>query len=108
MLYVDSSISSDSRSVSTNMSGSVGHNWLNQSLLQSKLNSSGIPANTLFQAACVNQVSAQTRKSTSKKFSGKSLIIRKSNLAMGSRRSVTVVPHAVLATDRNSGVIYTC
>ncbi|KAH7515688.1 hypothetical protein FEM48_Zijuj10G0053100 [Ziziphus jujuba var. spinosa] len=86
------------------MSSSVGYKLLNQGLLQSKLNSSGIPANTLFQAVCINQVSAQTRKSTSKKFSGNGLIIRKSNFAMGSRRPVTVFPHAVLTTDRDSGL----
>lgn len=88
------------------MSSSVGHNLLNQSLLQGKLNSSGIPANTLFQAACVNQVAARTRRSpASKKFSGTNLIARKPKLAMGSRRSVAVIPHAVLATDTTSEVI---
>ncbi|KAF4384260.1 hypothetical protein F8388_010529 [Cannabis sativa] len=81
----------------TNMSNSIGHNLVNQSLVQSKLNSSGIPANTLFQTPSFNQVATRPRKSqSSKDFSGSSLVIRKSKLAMGSRRST--VPRAVLAT----------
>ena len=87
------------------MSNSIGHNLLNQSLVQSKLNSSGIPANTLFQAPCINQVVAatRTRKSqSSKKFSGNSLVVGKSKLMMGSRRPIA--PRAVLATDQASEV----
>ncbi|XP_062110381.1 alpha-glucan water dikinase, chloroplastic isoform X2 [Humulus lupulus] len=83
------------------MSNSIGHNLVNQSLVQSKLNSSGIPANTLFQAPSVNQVATRPRKSQSfKNFSGSSLVIGKSKLTMGSRRST--VPRAVLATDQTS------
>ncbi|PON44874.1 Pyruvate, phosphate dikinase [Parasponia andersonii] len=83
------------------MSNSIGHNLMNQSLVQSKLNSSGIPANTLFQAPCANQVvvAARTRKSqSSKKFSGNNLVVGKSKLTMGSRRPI--IPRAVLATDQ--------
>ncbi|KAL5552841.1 hypothetical protein UlMin_040242 [Ulmus minor] len=90
------------------MSNSVGHNLLNQSLLQSKLNSSGFPANTLQQAACVNQVSARNRKSpTLKKLSGNNLVVRRPKLAMGSRRPISVVPRAVLTTDTASEVAET-
>ncbi|TQD83177.1 hypothetical protein C1H46_031282 [Malus baccata] len=82
------------------MSNSVGHNLLNQSLFQSKINSSGIPANTLFQAKSVHQVTAQARKSPiSKKFCGNTLNVQKPKLAMGSRRPVTAIPLAVLTTD---------
>ncbi|XP_024023864.1 alpha-glucan water dikinase, chloroplastic isoform X2 [Morus notabilis] len=82
------------------MSSSIGNNMLNQSLLRSKLNSSGIPANTLFQASRVN---APTRKSqSSKKFSGKKLVVEKPNLAMGSRRRSSAIPRAVLATHADS------
>ncbi|KAF4399009.1 hypothetical protein G4B88_023603 [Cannabis sativa] len=88
----------------TNMSNSIGHNLVNQSLVQSKLNSSGIPANTLFQTPSFNQVATRPRKSqSSKDFSRNSLVIRKSKLAMGSRRST--VPRAVLATDQTSEVM---
>ncbi|KAM1102978.1 hypothetical protein ACFX19_011736 [Malus domestica] len=82
------------------MSNSVGHNLLNQSLLQRKVNSSGIPANTLFQAKSVHQVTAQARKSSiSKKFCGNTLNVQKPKLAMGSRRPVAAVPRAVLTTN---------
>nr|XP_011464043.1 PREDICTED: alpha-glucan water dikinase 1, chloroplastic isoform X2 [Fragaria vesca subsp. vesca]XP_011464044.1 PREDICTED: alpha-glucan water dikinase 1, chloroplastic isoform X2 [Fragaria vesca subsp. vesca] len=78
------------------MSSSVSHN-----LLQSKINPSGIPANTLLRPKCVHQVPAQPRKSSlSKKFCGNSL--QKPKLAMGSRRPVTFVPCAVLTTDQRS------
>lgn len=87
------------------MSNSVGHNLLNQSLLQSKINSSGIPANTLFQAKSVHQVAAQARKSPiSKKFCGNNLNVQKPKLAMGSRHPATAVPRAVLTTDPPSDV----
>ncbi|KAM5567913.1 alpha-glucan water dikinase 1, chloroplastic [Rosa sericea] len=84
------------------MSNSVSHNLLQQNLLQSKINSSGIPANTLLQPKCIHQVPAQPRKSSSlsKKFCGNSL--QKPKLAMGSRRPVTFVPCAVLTTDQHS------
>ncbi|KAM6554704.1 hypothetical protein CsatB_015466 [Cannabis sativa] len=86
------------------MSNSIGHNLVNQSLVQSKLNSSGIPANTLFQTPSFNQVATRPRKSqSSKDFSGSSLVIRKSKLAMGSRRST--VPRAVLATVQTSELL---
>ncbi|KAK7818574.1 alpha-glucan water dikinase [Quercus suber] len=96
-----------SESVSTNMSNTLGHNILQQSLLhppllepQRKLNSSGIPANTLFQAVCGNQSAAHSRKSPlSRKFFGKNLSVQKSRLASGTRCPVTVVPRAVLAMD---------
>ncbi|KAM1170836.1 hypothetical protein ACFX15_020715 [Malus domestica] len=82
------------------MSNSVGHNLLNQSLFQSKINSSGIPANTLFQAKSVHQVTAQARKSPiSKKFCGNTLNVQKPKLAMGSCRPITAIPLAVLTTD---------
>nr|POE53013.1 alpha-glucan water dikinase, chloroplastic [Quercus suber] len=95
------------RSVSTNMSNTLGHNILQQSLLrppllepQRKLNSSGIAANTLFQAVCGNQSAAHSRKSPlSRKFFGKNLSVQKSRLASGTRCPVTVVPRAVLAMD---------
>lgn len=82
------------------MSNSISNNLLNQSLLRSKLNSSGIPANTLFQAS---RVKAPTRKSqTSKKFPGNNLVVGKPNLAMESRRRSSAVPRAVLAADTDS------
>ncbi|XP_065623943.1 alpha-glucan water dikinase, chloroplastic [Quercus suber] len=89
------------------MSNTLGHNILQQSLLhppllepQRKLNSSGIPANTLFQAVCGNQSAAHSRKSPlSRKFFGKNLSVQKSRLASGTRCPVTVVPRAVLAMD---------
>lgn len=85
------------------MSNSISNNLLNQSLLRSKLNSSGIPANTLFQAS---RVKAPTRKSqTSKKFPGNNLVVGKPNLAMESRRRSSAVPRAVLAADTDSKVI---
>lgn len=83
----------------------MSHNLLQQSLLQSKINPSGIPANTLLQPKCVHQVTARPRKSSiSKKFCGNNL--QKPKLAMGSRRPVTVVPSAVLTTDPHSDVIF--
>lgn len=105
--------SSELRSVSTNMSNTLGHNILQQSLLrppllepQRKLNSSGIPANTLFQAVCGNQSAAHSRKSPlSRKFFGNNLSVQKSKLASGTRCPVTVVPRAVLAMDPASEVI---
>nr|XP_023898560.1 alpha-glucan water dikinase, chloroplastic [Quercus suber] len=89
------------------MSNTLGHNILQQSLLrppllepQRKLNSSGIAANTLFQAVCGNQSAAHSRKSPlSRKFFGKNLSVQKSRLASGTRCPVTVVPRAVLAMD---------
>lgn len=95
------------------MSNTLGHNILQQSLLrppllepQRKLNSSGIPANTLFQAVCGNQSAAHSRKSPlSRKFFGNNLSVQKSKLASGTRCPVTVVPLAVLAMDPASEVI---
>ncbi|KAF5450262.1 hypothetical protein F2P56_030628 [Juglans regia] len=89
------------------MSNILGNNILHQSLLRppvveplSKLNSSGIPANTLFQAASWNQAAAQTRKSPlSTKFLGNNLKVRKPNLAMGTHRPLKFNLRAVLATD---------
>lgn len=96
------------------MSNTLGNNILHQSLLrppvvepQSKLNSSGIPANTLFQAASWNKVAAQTRKSPlSTKFLGNNLNVLKPNLAMGTRRPLKFNLRAVLATDPSSEVIF--
>jgi alpha-glucan,water dikinase len=96
------------------MNNTLGHNILHQSLLrppvvepQSKLNSSGILANTLFQAACWNQSAAQTRKSPLfTKFCGNNLNVRKQKLGMGSRRTVKFIPRAVLAMDPASEVIF--
>ncbi|KAK1552116.1 hypothetical protein Q3G72_010601 [Acer saccharum] len=97
------------RSVSFTMSNSIGHNLLHQSLLcstvlehQSKLNSSGIPANSLFQAATINQAARKSPIST--KFYGANLKARKPKLAMGSRRSASITPRAVLAVDSTSEV----
>ncbi|KAG6654998.1 alpha-glucan water dikinase, chloroplastic isoform X2 [Carya illinoinensis] len=92
------------------MSNTLGNNILHQSLLrppvvepQSKLSSSGIPANTLFQAASWNKVAAQTRKSPlSTKFLGNNLNVLKPNLAMGTRRPLKFNLRAVLATDPSS------
>jgi alpha-glucan,water dikinase len=96
------------------MSNTLGHNILHQSLLrppvvepQSKLNSSGILANTLFQAAGWNQSAAQTRKSPLlTKFCGNNLNVRKQKLGMGSRRPVKFIPRAVLTMDSASEVIF--
>ncbi|KAL5826788.1 hypothetical protein ACOSQ3_018629 [Xanthoceras sorbifolium] len=91
------------------MSNSIGHNLLHRSLLystvlehQSKLNSSGIPANSLFQAATINQAARKSPIST--KLYGTNLNGRKLKLAMGSRRPVIIAPRAVLATDPASEV----
>ncbi|KAI4314362.1 hypothetical protein L6164_027278 [Bauhinia variegata] len=94
------------------MSNTVSHSLFHQTLhrpsvteYSSKVNSSGIPANTLFQAVCVNQGPAQTQKyRLSKKFCGNSLFLRKRKLAMGAHRKVAAVPHAVLTTDPASEV----
>lgn len=96
------------------MSNILGNNILHQSLLhppvvepQSKLNSSGIPANTYFQAASWNQAAAQTRKSPlSTKFLGNNLKVRKPKLVMGTHRPLKFNLRAVLATDPASEVIF--
>ncbi|KAG5520839.1 hypothetical protein RHGRI_033418 [Rhododendron griersonianum] len=86
------------------MSNSTGHNFLHQSLLaptvllehQSKINSSCVPSNTLFQS----QANSQLRKSPiSTKFKGNVLNVRKTQLAMGTNRAVSDFPQAVLAAD---------
>ncbi|XP_031271017.1 alpha-glucan water dikinase, chloroplastic isoform X2 [Pistacia vera] len=86
------------------MSNSIGHNLLHNNLLcstvlehQSKFNSSGIPANSLYQAASVNQAARKSPVST--KFYGTSLNVRNSNLAVGKRRPVSIIPCATLAMD---------
>ncbi|KAJ7953577.1 alpha-glucan water dikinase, chloroplastic [Quillaja saponaria] len=89
------------------MSNTVAHGILHKTLVcptvieyKIKVNSSGIPANTLFQAVSLNQAQAQIGKfPISTKFFGNKLKVRKPKLAMGSRWGVAVVPHAVLATD---------
>lgn len=90
------------------MSNSIG---LHQSLLyspvlehQGKLNSSGIPANSLFQAASINQVARKSSLST--KFYGAKLKAGKSKLVVGSRRSLIITPHAALAMDATSEVYF--
>ncbi|KAK9276289.1 hypothetical protein L1049_005820 [Liquidambar formosana] len=87
------------------MSNSIGHhNILHQNLLRptvlehrSKLNSSGIQGNTLFQG----QAASLIRKSPiSTKFHGNILNAPKTKLPMGTRRRlVSVVPNAVLVTE---------
>uniref|UniRef100_A0A6M2F697 alpha-glucan, water dikinase n=1 Tax=Populus davidiana TaxID=266767 RepID=A0A6M2F697_9ROSI len=87
----------------SNNSSIIGHYKVfnNQSLLRptasehrsSKLNSSGIPANSLFQSA---------RRPLSR-FYGNSLKVRKSELGIaGARRSFIFTPRAVLAMDPTS------
>lgn len=93
------------------MSNSTGHNFLHQSLLaptvllehQSKINSSCVPSNTLFQS----QANSQLRKSPiSTKFKGNVLNVRKTKLAMGTNRAVSDFPQAVLAADSAYEVLY--
>lgn len=93
------------------MSNSIARNVLQQSLLcsnalehQSKLNSSGIPANSLFQAASINQ--AARKSSISTRFYGTSLDVRKPKLAVGRHRPVLITPRAVLAMDPASEVTF--
>ncbi|KAJ7943678.1 Alpha-glucan water dikinase, chloroplastic [Quillaja saponaria] len=89
------------------MSNTVGHSILHKTLVfhtvteyQSKINSSGIPAKTLFQAVSVKQAQAQIGKFLiSTNFCGNKFKVRKPKLAMGTRRPISVVPHAVLTTD---------
>lgn len=97
------------------MSNSIGRNVLHQSLLcstvfehQSKHHSSGIPANSLFQAVSINQpagVSAARKSPLSTKFYGTSLNARP-KMAMGRHRPVLITPRAVLAVDSASEVIF--
>ncbi|KAI4328195.1 hypothetical protein L6164_020571 [Bauhinia variegata] len=94
------------------MSNTVSRTIFHQTLLRptvseypSKVNSYGIPPNTLFQAVCMNQGPAQTHKYLlSKNFCGKKLSLRKQKLAMGGHRQVAVIPHAVLTTDTASEI----
>ncbi|GAY36295.1 hypothetical protein CUMW_021230 [Citrus unshiu] len=93
------------------MSNSIGRNVLHQSLLcstvfehQSNRHSSGIPANSLFQAVSINQpagVSAARKSPLSTKFYGTSLNARP-KMAMGRHRPVLITPRAVLAVDSAS------
>ncbi|KAH9773137.1 alpha-glucan water dikinase 1 [Citrus sinensis] len=93
------------------MSNSIGRNVLHQSLLcstvfehQSKRHSSGIPANSLFQAVSINQpagASAARKSPLSTKFYGTSLNARP-KMAMGRHRPVLITPRAVLAVDSAS------
>jgi len=91
----------------SNNSSIIGHYKVfnNQSLLRptasehrsSKLNPTGIPANSLFQSA---------RRPLSS-FYGNSLNVRKSKLGIaGARRSFIFTPRAVLAMDPPSEVIF--
>ncbi|XP_044491919.1 alpha-glucan water dikinase, chloroplastic isoform X2 [Mangifera indica] len=86
------------------MSNSIGHNLLHNNLLhstvlehQSKFNSSGIPANSLYQVASVNQ--AEGKSSVSTKFYGTSLNVRKPCLAVDKCRPIRFIPCAVLAMN---------
>lgn len=109
-VFHDSLFSSGSRSVSRNMSNSVSRNLLQQSLLrpialehQSKLNSSSIPANTLFQSAATK--TAKTQKSQlSSEFVGKSLSLRRGKHTMGLGHRGADITRSVLATDPASQV----
>ncbi|KAL9423869.1 hypothetical protein AB3S75_035877 [Citrus x aurantiifolia] len=93
------------------MSNSIGRDVLHQSLLcstvfehQSKRHSSGIPANSLFQAVSINQLagaSAARKSPLSTKFYGTSLNARP-KMAMGRHRPVLITPRAVLAVDSAS------
>ncbi|KAH9708769.1 alpha-glucan water dikinase 1 [Citrus sinensis] len=93
------------------MSNSIGRNVLHQSLLcstvfehQSNRHSSGIPANSLFQAVSINQpagASAARKSPLSTKFYGTSLNARP-KMAMGRHRPVLITPRAVLAVDSAS------
>lgn len=97
------------------MSNSIGRDVLHQSLLcstvfehQSKRHSSGIPANSLFQAVSINQLagaSAARKSPLSTKFYGTSLNARP-KMAMGRHRPVLITPRAVLAVDSASEVIF--
>lgn len=70
---------------------------------QSKVNSSGTPASSLFKAVSINQGSAQTQNFLlSSKFCGNKLCVRKRKLAMGRLGRVAGIPHAVLTTDHAS------
>lgn len=101
-------ISSELRIVSfvKNMSNSIGHNLLHSTVLehQSKFNSSGIPANSLYQVASVNQ--AEGKSSVSTKFYGTSLNVRKPCLAVDKCRPIRFIPCAVLAMNPASEVIF--
>lgn len=94
------------------MSNTVSQSIFNPTLFcpsvaeyQSKVNSSGIPANTLFKAVSVNQGPAQTQNFLlSTKFRGNKLYVRKRKLAMGRLGRFAGIPHAVLTTDPASEV----
>ncbi|KAJ8758944.1 hypothetical protein K2173_003182 [Erythroxylum novogranatense] len=89
------------------MSNSIGHNLFHQNLIrhgvfehQSKLNSFGIPANSLFQSATINQPASRIHRSgLLTNFYGSRLKLRKSKVAFGMRHPVAISPRAVLATD---------
>ncbi|CAK9158146.1 unnamed protein product [Ilex paraguariensis] len=85
------------------MSNSIGHNLLHQNLLpsivlehQSKINSSCIAGNTLFQAQATSLIRNSPLLS---EFRGRSLCVRKKKLAMGKHSSASGFPQAVLVTD---------
>lgn len=112
LLCFDSWISSGIRSVSRNMSNSIGHNLFHQSLIrptvlehQSKLNTSSIPTNSLFQSAPNQGAAHVLRSPMSPNFFGNSLKVQKSELVTGTGRHVTFTPSALLATDSASEVI---
>ncbi|XP_031400299.1 alpha-glucan water dikinase, chloroplastic [Punica granatum] len=93
------------------MSNSVSQNLLQLSLLrpvvlehQSKLNSSSIPTNTLFQST--GSKTANNRKSQlSSKFLGKSLSVRRGKQSMGLGRGGADITRAVLTSDPTSPLL---
>ncbi|KAF2301630.1 hypothetical protein GH714_028415 [Hevea brasiliensis] len=94
------------------MSNSIGHNLFQKSLIRpsgfehrSKLDSSGIPANSLLQSASVSQGPQIRRSPISSSFYGKNLRVQKSKLAVGNRRPAIVTPRAVLAMDPASELL---
>ncbi|XP_038694729.1 alpha-glucan water dikinase, chloroplastic-like isoform X4 [Tripterygium wilfordii] len=92
------------------MSNTIGHNIFRQSFIcpmilehQTKLNSSGVPANSFLQSASVKQSTLHIRSSVaSSKFYGNNLNVRKQKSSTGTRRPVKVTPQAVLAMDPTS------
>ncbi|GAV71559.1 PPDK_N domain-containing protein [Cephalotus follicularis] len=92
------------------MSHIISHNLFHKSLLhpvvldhRSKLNSSGIPANSLLQSASVNQTVSRIGKSPiTTTFRAGKLNVRKSKLPLGTRGAVIASPRAVLAMDPTS------
>lgn len=99
--------------VSKKMSNSVSQSLLQRSLLrpvvvehQSKLNSSSIPANTLFQSASTNKSTARARKSQlSTKFLGNKLPVSRSRSAMTRAHGDAFIARAVMTSDTTSSEV---